>query len=499
MIKKNKITVALMTILMASSLALAGCSASDVTEAVGTTIGQDRPADTGSAASEATQAQVTEVTSDENLSSGSGASSTSGLIDTSDLFTDRDLEQEADLTDAYYMTLEDGEDITISSEGVYVISGSASDASIIVEAADTDKVQIVLDGVSITNSDSPAIYVKSADKVFVTTTDSKNTLTVTGTFSADGETNTDAVIFSKEDLVLNGEGTITISSTGNGITCKDDLKVTGGSYNITSTEDGIEANDSISISDGTFAINSSKDAIHCENSDDTTVGSIYIQGGSFDIEASDDGIQATTILMIDGGDIDIKAAEGLEATYVQINDGTINIEASDDGINAAQKSTSVDVVIEVNGGDITVNMGSGDTDGFDANGNIYINGGTISVTGNSAFDWDGEAKLNGGTVTVNGEEITELTNQFGGAMGGFGGRMQGGMMQDGEMPQPPEGADGQMPQQPEDFEGQAPEGTDGQMMTPPQGGKGRMGGGKKGAFGGENTQSGTGSEATEGN
>jgi hypothetical protein len=102
--------------------------------------------------------------------------------------------------------------------------------------ADDAKVQLVLDGVSITNTDSPAIYVVSADKCFVTTTDSVSTLTVTGTFAADGDTNIDAVIFSKDDLVLNGTGTLNISSTGNGITSKDDLTVTGGTYSASTAQ-----------------------------------------------------------------------------------------------------------------------------------------------------------------------------------------------------------------------------------------------------------------------
>ena len=127
-----------------------------------------------------------------------------GALDTTDMFTARDLEQTADLSEAQSYTITDGQTIEITSEGVYVITGTASNASIVVEAGDEDKVQIVLDGVSITNDSAPCIYVKSADKVFVTTTDSENSLTVTGTFSADGDTNTDAVIFSKDDLVLNG-------------------------------------------------------------------------------------------------------------------------------------------------------------------------------------------------------------------------------------------------------------------------------------------------------
>jgi hypothetical protein len=313
---------------------------------------------------------------------------------------------------------------------VYVICGTATEASIIVDVDDTEKVQIVLDGASITNSSSPAIYVKSADKVFVTTV-SDSSLEVTGTFASDGATNTDAVIFSKDDLVLNGTATLTITSTENGISCKDDLKVTGGTYSITAKADALEANDSIRIYDGSFDIKTNKDGLHAENEDDNSLGYIYINNGTFNIEADSDGIQATTFIVIDGGTFDITASEGLEATYVQINDGIINVSASDDGINAAQKSSSYDVVIEVNGGNITVVMGSGDTDAFDANGYIYVNSGTIDITANSAFDFDKGAELNGGTVTVNGEQITEITASmmgggFGGGRGGMSGQMQGG-------------------------------------------------------------------------
>ena len=123
-----------------------------------------------------------------------------GALDTTDMFTSRDLEQTADLSEAQNYTIADGQTIKITSEGVHVITGTAANASIVVEAGDEDKVQIVLDGVSITNDSTPCIYVKSADKVFVTTTSTENALTVTGTFTADGDTNTDAVIFSKDDL-----------------------------------------------------------------------------------------------------------------------------------------------------------------------------------------------------------------------------------------------------------------------------------------------------------
>lgn len=356
---------------------------------------------------------------------GAASVSTGTAIYTSDdLFSNRDLKQSADLTDAQYITVESGKDITISSAGVYVISGSAKETTVIVDAADEDKVQLVLDGLTITNTDFPCIYVRSADKVFITTTDSTNTLKVTGSFISDGDTNTDAVIFSKDDLVLNGVGSLIISSTDNGISSKDDLKITGGTVSINCTSDALEANDSIRIADGNITIVTKKDGLHAEYDEDNSVGYIYIGGGSLNITASDDAIHATTVVQIDGGEIKLTAREGIEGTYVQINGGTINISATDDGINAGRKSTAYAVTIEINGGYTTIRMGSGDTDAVDSNGNIYVNGGTIDITAQSSFDYDGTAKYSGGTIIVNGVTTNTITNQMMGGPGGggFGGR-----------------------------------------------------------------------------
>lgn len=397
------------------TVALAGCSTAGAASNQNTTTGKQAPTN------------MTASTTTTN------ATSSIQSVDTANLFSNRDLEQSADTSSAVTYTLSNGQDIEITQAGVYVISGTASNATITVNAADDAKVQIVLNGVSITNTDSPAIYVKSADKVFVTTSDgSNNTLTVTGTFTADGDTNTDAVIFSKDDLTLNGQGTLTISSTANGVTGKDDLTITGGTYNVTSTEDSFEANDSLAIAGGTFTVQSSKDAFHCENADDDTVGYIYIADGTFNITATDDGIQATTIAQIDGGTLNITSSEGIEGTNVLVNGATITINASDDGINAAAKSTAMSVYAEFNGGDITITMGSGDTDAVDVNGSLTINGGTMNITATSAFDYDTSGQLNGGTVIVNGSQITELTTQMMGGPGGMqGGGMQGGGMQGG--------------------------------------------------------------------
>ena len=357
---------------------------------------------------------------------GSAASSyIENAVDSSDSYSDRDLEQTADTDGATEITLTDNDTFTITEAGVYVLSGSATNFTVRIEAdKDNDKVQLVLNGVDITNDSAPAIYVVSADKCFITTAEgTENSLSVTGAFSADGDTNTDAVIFSKDDLVLNGLGSLTVSSTDNGISCKDDLKITGGTYSITSQADAIEANDSILICGGSFVINSGKDGLHCENDEDNTVGFINISGGSFDITAKSDGVQGTTYVQIDGGELTISGSEGIEATYIIINDGSISIAASDDGINATSKSSVTTPYVEINGGTLTISMGQGDTDAIDANGSIFVNGGYIDITApTSSFDYDGAAEFNGGTIVINGQEVSEIPQSMMGGQGGMGGR-----------------------------------------------------------------------------
>ena len=299
-------------------------------------------------------------------------------------YSDRDMEQSPDTSGAQTIEVTDGQTLSITEKGTYILQGTASDCTVLVNAPEA-KVQLILDNVTVTNTSSPVIYVLDADKCFVTTAEgSENALTVSGTFTEDTENDvkTDAVIFAKSDLTLNGKGTLTISSTDNGITSKDELTVTGGTYNITASGKGLESNDSTAICDGTFTID---------------------------------------------------AKEGMESTYVRIDGGTFEISASDDGINAAANSDKNEVQVEINGGTLSIKMGAGDTDGIDSNGDLTINGGNISIECNSPFDYDGTGELNGGTVVVNGEEVTELTNQFGGGMG-KGGMGKEGMTPDGHGP-----------------------------------------------------------------
>ena len=366
-----------------------------------------------------------------------GTAEASAVSDvSSDLFSDRDLSGEYDASGAVTITLDgtsaqadtdavsiSGSDITITEAGTYILSGTLDNGSIIVDAGKEDKVQLVLDGADIHSETFAAIYVLSADKVFVTLEEgTTNSLSNGGSFTQIDENDVDAVVFAKDDITFNGAGSLAISSpAGHGIAGKDEVTITGGTYEITAADNAIRAKDSIAVADGTFTL-TAEDGLHAENSDDETLGNIYITGGQFTVNVSDDGIHANTLLQIDGGSFDLTAAEGLEATYIRINDGEINIAASDDGVNAAYKSSAYTPTLEMNGGTLTIVMGAGDTDAVDSNCDLVINGGTIDITGNSAFDYDGTAQYNGGTIIINGETVNAIPNQM---MGGMGPGMNG--------------------------------------------------------------------------
>ena len=363
--------------------------------------------------------------------------------ESSELFSARDLSASYDeevfsitlsgntaSTDSDHVTVSGGT-VTVNGPGTYLVSGTLANGGIVVNADKQDKVQLVLNDVSISSDTGAAIYVAQADKVFVTLAEgTSSTLTNGGRFAQDADGEIDAVIYAKDDLTLNGSGSLTINSpAGHGIVGKDDVTVTGGSYAITSPDSAMTANDTLAVAGGSFQIATNKDGLHSENSDDDTLGAIYITGGSFVIRAGDDAVHAESLLQIDGGSLDITAAEGLEATYIHINDGQINISATDDGVNAARKSSAYTPTVEISGGTLTVTMGPGDTDGIDSNGNLIITGGTVNVTAASAFDYDGTASFTGGTVIINGQQVDPLPNQM---MGGRGGMMggRGGMMGD---------------------------------------------------------------------
>ena len=282
-------------------------------------------------------AQTSEETSSatDTATSEEAAVTTVSTIDTASLFSDRDLEGSYDESAAIAIALNgdsascdsdavviEGSRVTIGAEGVYLLSGTLTDGQIVVNAGETDKVQLVLAGANITSSTSAAIYALEADKVFVTLAEgTENTLTNGGEYVAIDDNNIDSVIFAKTDLTLNGSGSLTINAqAGHGVVSKDDLVITGGSYTVTAASHGLSGKDSIAIAGGTFAITSGKDGIHAENADDLSLGTLYIADGSYTIAAQGDAISAQGALQIDGGTFDLYTGEGSASVDLATSD-----------------------------------------------------------------------------------------------------------------------------------------------------------------------------------
>ena len=249
-----------------------------------------------------------------------------GILDSSDMFTNRDKEIGYDEESAIAINLSDGasiadsdsvvidgDTITITEEGTYILSGSLTNGQIVVEAENA-KVQLVLDNADISCETSAAIYVKDADKVFITTTDgSTNTVCTSGEFEAIDDNNIDAAIFSKSDLTLNGAGSLEVTcENGHGIVSKDDLVITSGEYVVDAGKHALSGKDSVRIAGGTFDLTAGRDGIHSENTDEEEKGFVYIENGSFTITSDGDGIDASYVVEIVDGSFDITAGGGYE-------------------------------------------------------------------------------------------------------------------------------------------------------------------------------------------
>lgn len=379
--KKGSVQAVILAAMMTMSL-LAGCQSG-----TGDSGAENLDASTSSASSSATGEQETSEQEDSAASDQPAQTSSDGSVDTSLVLSEStmnteftDNEKNAATADAATASITlnkasasvtgdgvtaDGSAVTITKEGTYVVSGTLSDGQIIVEAADSDKVWIVLDNANINCETSAAIYVKQADKVFLSLADgSENTLSGGTEYVTDEENTVDGVIFSADDLCINGSGALNIEAKyKHGIVSKDDLVVTGGELNIDAVSQCLAANDELRILDGTFAFTSQGKGMKAENDEDTTLGNIYIAGGTFTIDVEDDAVHAGGSAQIDGGTFTIDAGddgihaeldtvinggiitinscyEGLEGERVTINDGTIELYASDDGINAASSSAS---------------------------------------------------------------------------------------------------------------------------------------------------------------
>lgn len=356
-------------------------------------------------------------------------------------FTDRDVDCSYEEVETTKITLSDttagvegtgamaeGSTVTVSEDGVYVISGSLTDGSIVVDLPeDEDKVQLVLKGADITCSNGAAILVENADKVFITCADgTENTVSDGSTHDvAADESDHDGAIFSHDDLTLNGTGTLTVNGNyNNGIVGKDDVCITGGTYILNALGHGIQGKDCIKILDGTFTVESGADAFHASNDEDSTLGYMGIGGGTFTVSAGDDAFHAESALLVAAGDITITTCyEGFEGKTVSITGGVSSLTSTDDAVNAASGDgltdergfmdpeangmNSDDCFLEITGGTLYIHSSD---DGLDSNGTLTISGGNIlieSVTAadNSALDCEAGAVITGGTAVAVGPNL----------------------------------------------------------------------------------------------
>jgi len=330
----------------------------------------------------------------------------------------------------------DGNKIAITSAGTYYISGTLDDGQIIVKTEDQETVKLILYGVDITCSTSAPIYVNKAKKTVITLAEGTENYVTDGDsyIFADSESDEpNAAIFSKGDLTINGNGSLTVDANyNNGITSKDELKITGGSITVNAANDGIRGRDYIAVKKGTVTVNATSDGMQSNNDEDSEKGYVAIEGGTLNITAGEDGIQAETRVIISGGNIticsgggsvnssaktsnmgnpwdnlgmannsnnvvDAVSAKGLKAGVdITITGGTINIDSSDDSIHSNDS-------LAISSGDII--LASGD-DGIHSDSSLEINGGNISIT----KCYEG---IESATITINNGNIHLIASDDG--------------------------------------------------------------------------------------
>ncbi len=322
------------------------------------------------------------------------AGGTSADTDTAAAVSDRDASGEYVENGA--VTLMPGDDLTITEGGVYILSGSYDDAMLVVDANEEDKVQIVLKNAELSNENGPAIYVRSADKVFVTAAaGTENSISDGRDYTiTEGDTVLDAAIFSREDLTINGTGRLTVSGNyKHAVVSKDDLVVTAKDLIISAEKAGLNGKDSVTISGASVSITAGSDGIRSDNDSDAEKGVVVMTNSSITIVSGDDGIQAETDFRAEATVISVKTGGGS-------NGKNSDAAESSKGINAG-------VSIMINGGSYAFDTSD---DALHTNGTLLIRDGSFTIqSGDDGIHADGKAEIAGGTLDIAGREGIEAT------------------------------------------------------------------------------------------
>jgi hypothetical protein len=312
-----------------------------------------------------------------------------------------------------------GSMVTITSAGTYVISGKLNNGQIIVDVQDKGIVRFVLNGVEINSSDNAPIYVKNAEKTIISLEAGTENSVVDGTKYALADASTDepsAAIFSKDNLIINGTGKLTVKANyKDGITSKDDLKITGGNILITAADDGLVGRDILAVKEGTIAVTAGGDAVKSSNDEDTAKGIVAIENGTFNLKAGKDGIQAETVVLIGAGTFNITSGggsvNGTKKVVEEFGGQKGQMGGPMGGKNTTSTTTTAPVIeieskkaikagrdIGIAGG--TFNIDSAD-DSMHSNNNAVIEGGIFTITsGDDGIHADMTLGIRGGKINI---------------------------------------------------------------------------------------------------
>ena len=339
----KKILTSATSVTLLAALALTGCSttsnalASGTTAAdssVGTTATTSSATATGTAASSSSFS--TNVKSGEKLDVDTHYSE-------QDLSWDTSSETAIDLSNPTAtdgVTIEDGT-LTITKAGTYKLSGEYQ-GQIKVETADSDAVRLVFDNANITNSSGAALNVVNADEVILySASGTTNTISDGADYTATGEDDPDAVVYSKADLTIAGEGTLKVNGNHeDGIHTSDGLVIASGTLEVNAANTGIKGKDYVDILGGTINVTAQQDGIKSTNDTDEGQGWTRLSNGTVTVNAGDDGFKASRVVEISGGSLTVEQSdEGIEAQYINVSGGDVNVTSADDGMNASLKTS----------------------------------------------------------------------------------------------------------------------------------------------------------------
>lgn len=231
-----------------------------------------------------------------------------------EIFTKITLNDETSTFDGSGGVIIDGQNIEIHTSGTYVLEGSLSDGQIKINTEDTGNVRLILNGVEITSSTNAAINIEQSDKTIISLIKgTDNILTDATSYIFENEANKEvgAAVFSKDDLVINGTGMLTVNGQyKDGIVSRDDLIITGGTINVIAIDDGVVGRDVFAMSNATINITADGDGVKSSNDEDADRGNIVLESGNLTVIAQGDGIQAENEIVVVDGEYSVKTGDG---------------------------------------------------------------------------------------------------------------------------------------------------------------------------------------------